>query len=53
MLLAAIEHRRRTGEGQYIDFSQAEASVHYLAPAPLDSEDGGRRRGLPATPTWS
>ena len=24
-LLAALEHRDRTGEGQYIDFSQAEA----------------------------
>lgn len=42
VLLAAIEHRRRTGEGQYIDFSQAEASVHYLAPALLDSEYNGR-----------
>ncbi|MFN0028019.1 MAG: CoA transferase [Acidimicrobiales bacterium] len=35
-LLAAIDHRRRTGEGQYIDFSQAESAVHFLGPAVLD-----------------
>lgn len=35
-ILAALEHRRRTGEGQYIDFSQAEASQQFLAPALLD-----------------
>lgn len=35
-LLAALEHRRRTGEGQYIDMAQAEAALHFLAPAVLD-----------------
>ena len=35
-LLAALDHRRRTGEGQYFDFAQAEACVHFLAPAILD-----------------
>ncbi len=35
-LLAALDHRRRTGEGQYIDFSQMEAAVHFLTPALLD-----------------
>ncbi len=35
-LLAALDHRRRTGEGQYVDLSQAEASLHFLAPALLD-----------------
>ena len=34
-LLAAIDHQRRTGEGRYIDFSQAEASIHFIAPAML------------------
>ena len=29
-ILAALDHRRRTGEGQYIDVSQAEASMHFL-----------------------
>jgi crotonobetainyl-CoA:carnitine CoA-transferase CaiB-like acyl-CoA transferase len=36
VLLAAIEHRRRTGKGQYLDFAQAEAAVHFLTPALLD-----------------
>ena len=35
-ILAALEHRRRTGQGQYIDLSQAEASLHFLGPALLD-----------------
>ncbi|MGD9753739.1 MAG: CaiB/BaiF CoA transferase family protein [Acidimicrobiia bacterium] len=38
VLLAAVEHRRRTGEGRYLDQSQIEASVHYLAPAILDHQ---------------
>ena len=32
-LLAALDYRRRTGEGQLIDLSQYEASLHFLAPA--------------------
>lgn len=35
-ILAALEYRHRTGEGQYIDQSQAESSLHFLAPALLD-----------------
>jgi len=35
-LLAALDHRRRTGEGQYLDFAQAEGAIHALAPAILD-----------------
>ena len=31
-LLAALDHQRRTGEGQLIDLSQMEASLHFLAP---------------------
>src|SRR5262249_33912500 len=41
-ILAALEHRRRTGEGQYIDLSQAEASLHFLGPALLDHEVNDR-----------
>lgn len=41
-ILAALEHRDRTGEGQYIDFSQAEAAIHNLAPAVLDYSVNGR-----------
>ena len=32
-LLAALDWRRRTGCGQHLDLSQAEASIHFLAPA--------------------
>jgi len=41
-VLAALEHRRRTGEGQYIDLSQAEASMRLLTPAVLDYTVNGR-----------
>jgi benzylsuccinate CoA-transferase BbsF subunit len=41
-LLAAIRHRRRTGEGQYIDLSQAETMVSLLGPAILDFTVNGR-----------
>jgi crotonobetainyl-CoA:carnitine CoA-transferase CaiB-like acyl-CoA transferase len=46
-LLAAIEHHRRTGVGQHIDVSQAEAALHFLAPALLDYTVNDRmRRGV-------
>lgn len=32
-LLAALDHRRRTGEGCYLDVAQSEAAMHYLSPA--------------------
>src|SRR6059036_1965700 len=41
-LLAAIDHQRRTGEGQHLDVSQVEAALHFLAPALLDHELTGR-----------
>jgi crotonobetainyl-CoA:carnitine CoA-transferase CaiB-like acyl-CoA transferase len=44
-ILAALEHRARTGEGQYIDQSQAEAALHFLAPAFLDYTVNGRVQG--------
>jgi len=40
-LLAAIDHQRQTGEGQYLDVSQLEASLHFLAPALLAYELDG------------
>ncbi|MCC6438769.1 MAG: CoA transferase [Acidimicrobiales bacterium] len=43
VLMAAVEHQRRTGEGQYIDFSQGEASMQFLAPAILDQSVNGRQ----------
>jgi crotonobetainyl-CoA:carnitine CoA-transferase CaiB-like acyl-CoA transferase len=41
-VLAALEHRERTGQGQHIDLAQAEASIHFLAPALLDHQLNGR-----------
>ena len=35
-LLEALAHARQTGEGQHIDLSQAEAAIHFLAPAIVD-----------------
>lgn len=44
-ILAALEHRRRTGAGQYIDCSQAECALHFLGPALLDYTVNGRVAG--------
>ena len=47
-LLAALDHRRRTGEGVFIDQAQAEGTMQLLAPALIDAQNGGpalERRG--------
>jgi benzylsuccinate CoA-transferase BbsF subunit len=44
-LLAALDYRRRTGKGQYIDMSQYEASMQNLAPALIDYLASGRVLG--------
>lgn len=41
-VLGALEHRRATGEGQYIDLSQAEAALHLMTPALLERSINGR-----------
>jgi crotonobetainyl-CoA:carnitine CoA-transferase CaiB-like acyl-CoA transferase len=41
-VLAALDYRRRTGKGQYIDQSQAESALHFLAPALLDCATNNR-----------
>jgi benzylsuccinate CoA-transferase BbsF subunit len=35
-LLAALDYRRRTGKGQYLDFAQFENGVHWMGPLVLD-----------------
>ena len=35
-ILAALDYRRRTGKGQFLDMSQNEAGVQFLAPLILD-----------------
>jgi crotonobetainyl-CoA:carnitine CoA-transferase CaiB-like acyl-CoA transferase len=47
-LMAALDHRRRTGEGQYIDQAQMESALHFLGPELLDVQVSGvspRRAG--------
>ena len=41
-IMAALDHRRRTGQGQYIDGSQLEMSLHFLAPQTIDFRVSGR-----------
>lgn len=41
-LLAAIDYRDRTGQGQYIDSTQVESMVQFISPALLDYYANGR-----------
>jgi benzylsuccinate CoA-transferase BbsF subunit len=41
-IMAALDYRRRTGKGQYIDLSQFETGVHFEAPLVLDYVVNGR-----------
>ncbi|MDO9075483.1 MAG: CoA transferase [Rubrivivax sp.] len=41
-VLAALRHRRRTGEGQFIDVAQIEPTISLLGPAVLDYTANGR-----------
>ncbi len=47
-LIAALDHRRRTGQGQFIDQAQMESALHFLSPELLDVQVSGvnaRRNG--------
>jgi len=44
-LLAALDYRRRTGKGQYIDISQYETAVHFMTPLVLDDAVNQRVAG--------
>jgi benzylsuccinate CoA-transferase BbsF subunit len=37
-IMAALDYRRRTGKGQYIDLSQYESTVHLMSPLILDNQ---------------
>ena len=41
-ILAALDYRRRTGKGQYIDISQFECGITLLAPVIMDYSVNGR-----------
>jgi benzylsuccinate CoA-transferase BbsF subunit len=42
ILMAALDHQRRTGEGQHIDAAQLEMSLHFLGPQLVDYSVSGR-----------
>ena len=44
-LIAALDYRRRTGQGQYIDMAQYEAALHNLAPALIEYFASGKVLG--------
>lgn len=41
-IMAALDYRRRTGKGQYIDLSQYESAIHLTAPLILDNQVNNR-----------
>ena len=40
-LMAAIDHQRRTGEGQFIDQAQIESALHFLGPEIVEYQVSG------------
>jgi crotonobetainyl-CoA:carnitine CoA-transferase CaiB-like acyl-CoA transferase len=44
-LMAALRHRRRTGQGQVIEMAQVESSAHMFPQAALDAAWNGRAHG--------
>ena len=44
-LVSAVDHQRRTGEGQHIDLSQFEAALQFLGPELLEYETFGTVAG--------
>lgn len=42
IILAALDYRDRTGQGQFLDLSQYEDCVHFMAPLVLDYTVNGR-----------
>jgi len=41
-IMAALDYRRRTGRGQYLDMSQYEGAVHFISALSLDYQANGR-----------
>jgi benzylsuccinate CoA-transferase BbsF subunit len=45
-IMAALDYRRRTGKGQYIDHAQIEAGLNYMTPLILDYQVNHREMAL-------
>ncbi len=45
-IMVALDYRRRTGKGQYIDHAQIEAGLNYVTPLILDYQVNGRELAL-------
>ena len=45
-IMAALDYRHRTGQGQYIDHSQIEAGLNYMTPLILDYQANNRELQL-------
>jgi benzylsuccinate CoA-transferase BbsF subunit len=45
-IMAALDYKRRTGRGQYIDHAQIEAGLNYMTPLILDYQANGRELAL-------
>ncbi|HUT67202.1 MAG TPA: CoA transferase [Dehalococcoidales bacterium] len=45
-IMAALDYRRRTGKGQYIDHAQIEAGLNYITPLILDYQVNNRELAL-------
>jgi crotonobetainyl-CoA:carnitine CoA-transferase CaiB-like acyl-CoA transferase len=45
-IMVALDYRRRTGKGQYIDHSQMESGLNYVTPLILDYQANGRKPTL-------
>jgi benzylsuccinate CoA-transferase BbsF subunit len=45
-IMAALDHKRRTGKGQYIDHAQIEAGLNYMTPLILDYQVNHRELAL-------
>ena len=45
-IISALDYRRRTGQGQYIDHAQIEGGLNYMTPLILDYQANGRVQAL-------
>jgi benzylsuccinate CoA-transferase BbsF subunit len=52
-ITVALDYRRRTGKGQYIDQSQMESGINYMTPLILDYQANGRKLVLKGNKSYN